>query len=57
MLNRLTLKTLDVQFNIKEIKESELEVEFEKTMVMVKKYSEKAKEMCNMLSLPSPSGE
>lgn len=56
MLNRLNLKTLDVQFNIKEIKESELEAEFEKTLNMVKKYSDKVKVMSNLLSLPSPSG-
>ena len=56
MLNRLTLKTLDVQFNIREIKESELEAEFEKTLNMVKKYSDKVNEMSNILSLPAPSG-
>ncbi len=56
-LNRLTLKTLQVQFNVMDIKPSEIEAELEALMINVKKYSEKTKEISNTLSLPSPSGE
>ena len=56
-LNRLTLKTLQVQFNVMDLKEGEIDAEFAVLMKHVKKYSEVAKEISNTLSLPSPTGE
>ena len=56
-LNRLTLKTLQVQFNVMDIKPTEMDAQIEKLMSYVKSYSEKTKEISNTLMLSAPSGE
>jgi len=56
-LNRLTLKALQVQFNIMDIKPTEMDAQIEKLMSYVKSYSEKTKEISNTLMLSAPSGE
>jgi hypothetical protein len=55
-LNALTLKTLQVQFNVMAIKPVEIEKELATLMELVKSHSEKIKEVSNTLSLPAPSG-
>jgi hypothetical protein len=56
-LNRLTLKGLEVQFNVMSIKPVEMDNQIEKLMDLVKVYSKRAKEISNQLSLPSPDAK
>ena len=53
-LNALTLKTLQVQFNVMTLKPIEVEKELDVLMNLVRKHSERIKELSNTLSLPAP---
>lgn len=53
-LNKLTLRTLQVQFNVMKLEPKEIEEEFDLLFNLVKVYSNKAKEISNNLCLPRP---
>ena len=56
-LNRISLKSLDLQFNVKEIKTDEIDKEFELLKKDVIKLSDSMKDVSNTVSLPMPKGE
>lgn len=56
-LNQLTLKTLQVQFNVMELKPVEVDKALASLMKRVKDYSERIKDVSNTLSLPAPDTE
>ena len=56
-LNQLTLKTLQVQFNVMELKPVEVDKALATLMKRVKDYSERIKDVSNTLSLSAPNTE
>ena len=55
-LNRLTQKTLAVQFNVMDISDSEVDKEFVLLQGMVEKLRDRIKEVSNHIALPQPKG-